>query len=74
MISPFYIFDYYLKNVIWGGTKISDYKNITLPGNDIGECWEISGIKEHESSVIGGDDSGLLLSELIAKYGEKNCR
>ena len=71
MISPLYIFDYYLKKVIWGGTKISDYKNITLPGNDIGECWEISGIKEHESSVIGGDDSGLLLSELIAKYGEK---
>ena len=71
MISPLYIFDYYLKNVIWGGSKISDYKNITLPGNDIGECWEISGIKEHESSVIGGDDSGLLLSELIAKYGEK---
>ena len=71
MISSLYKFDYYLKNVIWGGDKISEYKNITLPGNDIGECWEISGIKEHESSVIGGDDSGLLLSQLIDKYGEK---
>lgn len=71
MVSPLYKFDYYLKNVIWGGSKISEYKNITLPSNDIGECWEISGIKEHESSVIGGPDGGMLLSELLAKYGEK---
>ncbi len=71
MVLSLYKFDYYLKNVIWGGSKISEYKNITLPSNDIGECWEISGIKEHESSVIGGPDSGLPLSQLLAKYGEK---
>lgn len=71
MISSLYKFDYYLKNVIWGGSKISVYKDIALPDNDIGECWEISAVEGHESSVVGGADDGLPLHKLIEKYGEK---
>lgn len=61
----------YLKSVIWGGEKIAALKKIVIDRTDIGESWEISGVPGHETRVASGQDAGLTLSELIAKYGER---
>lgn len=60
-----------LKPTIWGGNRISDFKDIAIDRSDIGESWEISGIPGSESIVCGGADSGLTITELIARHGER---
>ena len=61
-------FEPYLKSVLWGGEQIAEYKGITTDQHNIGESWEISGVAGHESVVLGGDDAGMNLRELIQKY------
>lgn len=61
-------FDLNLKRVLWGGDKIAAFKGVTLPDHDVGESWEISGLKDHESIVSHGNDKGLSLRQLIDKY------
>lgn len=64
-----WVFKPILKNAIWGGEKIKSLKNIDSPDKNIGESWEISGVKGSESVVADGPDSGLKISALIDKYG-----
>lgn len=68
-------FEPYLKETIWGGKQIAEYKGIKACSDNIGESWEISGVKGHESIVAEGgtscEDKGLTISELIQKYREK---
>lgn len=68
-------FEPYLKETIWGGKQIAEYKGIKTCSENIGESWEISGVKGHESIVAEGgtsfEDKGLTISELIEKYREK---
>ena len=68
-------FEPYLKETIWGGKQIAEYKGIKACSENIGESWEISGVKGHESIVAEGgtscEDKGLTISELIQKYREK---
>ena len=68
-------FEPYLKETIWGGKQIAEYKGIKACSENIGESWEISGVKGHESIVaeVGTscEDKGLTISELIQKYREK---
>ena len=40
-------FEPILKPVIWGGSEICKFKQITPPRDGIGESWEISGVKDH---------------------------
>lgn len=61
----------YFKQVIWGGDKICAYKGVDQPFGNIGESWEISAMPECESVVSGGDYDGMLLSELVAAFGEQ---
>ncbi len=68
MILPFK-FVPYLKPVLWGGEKIAPFKGVEVEDDNIGESWEISGVPGHESVVAEGDDKGLTLPQLIAKYG-----
>lgn len=68
-----------LKSVIWGGEKIAPLKGIVTDQKQIGESWEISGVKGHESIVSEGPDEGKTLPEMIEKYGtalvgEKNYK
>ncbi len=68
-----------LKSAIWGGEKIAPFKGITTDQTQIGESWEISGVKCNESIVENGPDAGKTLTEMIEKYGadlvgEKNIR
>lgn len=58
-----------LKTLIWGGDKIAPFKEIETDLTQIGESWEISGVKGSESIVASGPDEGLSLSELLQKYG-----
>ena len=68
-------FEPYLKETIWGGKQIAEYKGIKACSENIGESWEITGVKGHESIVAEGgtscEDKGLTISELIQKYREK---
>lgn len=66
-IKPF-IFEPYLKSVLWGGDKIAAFKGIAVDRHDIGESWEISGVAGHESVVAAGADKGTPLHELIDRY------
>lgn len=58
-----------LKSLIWGGNRIAAYKGIETDMENIGESWEISGVKGSESVVAEGPDKGMTLTELVDKYG-----
>ena len=60
-----------LKTVLWGGNKIAAFKGVALDSDRVGESWEISGIKGHESVVAGGDCDGMTLSALLRRYKEQ---
>ncbi|MDE5683641.1 MAG: hypothetical protein K2I39_05460 [Muribaculaceae bacterium] len=44
------------KSTIWGGDEIARFKGITLQEDNIGESWEISGVKGNLSVVDGCTD------------------
>lgn len=58
------------KNTLWGGDRIARFKGNAPTASNVGECWEISGIKGSESVVAEGDDAGLTIGQLIDKYKE----
>ena len=57
-----------LKSIIWGGSEICKFKDITLIQDGIGESWEVSGVEGNVSVVLEGDLAGKKLDELIAEY------
>lgn len=57
-----------LKSVLWGGDKIAAFKGIMLNKHNVGESWEISGLKNHESVVAEGEHAGTTLRQLITRY------
>lgn len=66
-----------LKTVVWGGEKIAPFKNIETDQHNIGESWELSGVKGNESVVSNGEYAGQTITELIERFkgeliGEKN--
>lgn len=66
-----------LKTVVWGGEKIPAFKGLETEQPNIGESWELSGVKGDESIVTNGPLAGKTITELIEKYkgeliGEKN--
>lgn len=58
-----------LKEKIWGGNKLKEILHKDGPGLNIGESWEISGVKNEISVVANGDLQGKDLTELLEKYG-----
>ena len=68
-----------LKQTLWGGRKILDFKHLNLSMDHVGESWEISGVKGHESVVDGGSHDGKTLNQLVREQrahlvGEENYR
>lgn len=57
-----------LKTLVWGGYKIAPYKQITTDQKNIGESWELSGVKGNESVVSNGYLAGKTITELIREY------
>lgn len=64
-------FEPILKSTLWGGEKIVPYKQIASDQKQVGESWELSGVKGNESVVANGPDKGKTLPELIAAYKEQ---
>lgn len=54
-----------LKTLVWGGDKIAPYKNMFTTQCNIGESWELSGVKGDESVVAEGEYEGWKLPDLI---------
>ena len=65
------LFEPFLRTMVWGGEKIAPFKGITTNIPKIGESWEISGYREHQTPVTNGEYAGMLLNDLVAlKKGE----
>lgn len=66
-----------LKTLIWGGEKIAPFKSIKTEQHNIGESWELSGVKGNESVVSNGEYAGRTITELVKEFkgkliGERN--
>ncbi len=59
-------FEVILKEKLWGGNKIKEFKNLLSIEKSIGECWEISGVEENESIVANGPFKGKTLFEVLS--------
>lgn len=57
-----------LKSLVWGGEKIAGYKNIDTDQHNIGESWELSGVKGNESVVVNGEYKGQTITDLVKKF------
>ena len=57
-----------LKDKIWGGNKLKEIFNKEIEGDQTGESWEISGVKEDVSIVDNGALKGKSLSDLLNEF------
>lgn len=69
MKNKLFCFTNIFKETLWGGHRILPFKGFESDSRTIGESWEISGIPENQSIVVGGFYDGLSLSQLIDKGG-----
>ena len=61
-----------LKQTIWGGGKIAEFKHINdNTDNNIGESWEISDVKGSESVAENGPHKGKTIHEIAAEMKEE---
>lgn len=56
-----------LKQTIWGGDKIIPFKGIDSNEEQIGESWEISGVKGSETLIAEGEYKDMNLNEVVQK-------
>ena len=66
-----YKFTPLLKQAIWGGDKIIAFKRLNLQMENVGESWEISGVKDNETVVCGGPDDGKRINQLVGEQRER---
>ncbi|MCM4158684.1 mannose-6-phosphate isomerase [Antarcticibacterium flavum] len=59
-----------LKEKIWGGKKLVEILNKKSGSGELGESWEISGVKGDISIIENGVHSGSTLKELLEEYKE----
>lgn len=57
-----------LQDKIWGGSKLRDLLNKDTKQDNVGESWEISGVKDSISVVDNGSEKGKNITELISEY------
>lgn len=60
-----------LKSIIWGGSEICKFKNLTPLQEGIGESWEISGVEGNVSVVANGELENKTLDEIIHLYKDR---
>lgn len=61
-------FNTIFKTVVWGGEKIAPFKGVETDQHNIGESWELSGVKGNESVVAEGSLAGKTITELAQEY------
>ncbi len=54
-----------LKQTIWGGDKIIPFKHLNEKLDNVGESWEISGVKDNETIVSNGRYEGQPLNAIV---------
>ena len=64
-------FNALLKSTLWGGDKIIPFKNLDIHQENVGESWEISGVKDNETIVADGPYAGKKLNELVEELKGK---
>lgn len=65
------LFNQDLHELVWGGQRLKPFKGMPSSSDDrIGESWEISAVKDHESVVSNGPLKGKRLNELVTCYKE----
>ena len=60
-----------LKQTLWGGRKIVAFKHLNLQMENVGESWEISGVKNNETIVNGGPHDGKTLNQLVREQRDR---
>ena len=60
-----------LVQTLWGGEKIIPFKHLNSDLTQVGESWEISGVKGNETVVSEGVFKGKKLNELVDELKEK---
>jgi len=60
-----------LKQTIWGGDKIIPFKQLSETLENVGESWEISGVKNNETIVADGIFAGRTLNSVVEEMGAK---
>ena len=63
------LFEPILKEKIWGGQKLGKLFDRQLPGDKIGESWDVACHQNGTSVVSNGEYKGQTLDELIKKFG-----
>ncbi len=58
----YYKFEPLLKQTLWGGDKIIPFKKLNAQMENVGESWEISGVKDNETIAVG---DGRSLNQLV---------
>ena len=66
-----YKFEPLLKQTLWGGDKIIPFKHLDSPLENVGESWEISGVKDNETIVSNGTEKGKTLNQLVREMREQ---
>ena len=64
-----YKFNTILKPVLWGGSKLMEFKGLPASEELIGETWELSAMPGRESVVAEGMETGMTLSQLVRHHG-----
>jgi len=66
-----YKFEPLLKQTLWGGDKIIPFKHLNTKMEQVGESWEISGVKDYETIVANGPDKGKSLNQLVSEMKDQ---
>ena len=66
-----YRFEPLLKQTLWGGDKIIPFKHLNTKMEQVGESWEISGVKDFETIVANGPDKGKSLNQLVSEMKDQ---
>lgn len=54
-----------LKQTLWGGDKIIPFKHLDLQLENVGESWELSGVKDNETIIADGEHKGKAINTLL---------
>ena len=60
-----------LKSTLWGGDKIIAFKQLDSSQTQVGESWEISGVKGFETFVSEGKYKGKTINEVVSMEQER---
>ena len=66
-----YKFQPIFKQLIWGGSRILSFKQVSSHLHEVGESWELSAVPGNLSVVADGPEQGMTIVELVEKYRER---